>query len=498
MIGIGVESEIGRLLAEMPFDHPREACGVFGIVAPGLDVARITYFGLYALQHRGQESAGIAAASGDAGAELRVHTRMGLVATAFDEQILQSLTGTLAIGHTRYSTTGSSVACNAGPVLAHSDLGPIAVAHNGNLTNAALLRAELEASGETFETSTDSEVLTRVIARAHGVTMGERIRAAMERFEGAYSLAILTPTAVFAVRDPLGLRPLSIGRLDGGWVVASETCALATTGAAFVRDVAPGEVVQITAAAGPESLSLKPGARDALCVFELIYFARPDSKMGGERIHLLRQRMGEELAREHPADADIVVPLPDSAIPAGIGYARESNLPYSEALIKNRYIGRTFIQPDQHLREVGIALKFNPLPEVLEGQRVVLVDDTIVRGTTSRPIVQLLRDAGAKEVHMRVHAPPILWPCFMGVDFASRSELIAARFDADVAEIGRQIGVDSLAYLSLDGLFRAIGQSRNGFCTACLTGEYPVPLYDVASKFVLERPLIGAVGHAAR
>jgi amidophosphoribosyltransferase len=452
------------MLVGMPFDHPQEACGVFGIVAPGLDVARITYFGLYALQHRGQESAGIAAASGDPGADLRVHTRMGLVATAFDEQVLQSLAGTLAIGHTRYSTTGSSVACNAGPVRAESDLGPIAVAHNGNLTNAALLRAHLEADGELFETSTDSEVLTRVIARAPGATIGERIRAAMDRFEGAYSLAILTPTAVYAVRDPLGLRPLSIGRLGSGWVVASETCALATTGAAFVRDVAPGEVVKITADAGPESLSQKPGARDALCVFELIYFARPDSKMGGERIHLLRQRMGEELAREHPADADIVVPLPDSAIPAGI----------------------------------GIALKFNPLPEVLEGQRVVLVDDTIVRGTTSRPIVQLLRDAGAREVHMRVHAPPILWPCFMGVDFASRSELIAARFDADVAEIGRQIGVDSLAYLSLDGLFRAIGQPREGFCTACLTGEYPVPLYDVASKFALERPLAGVIGHAAR
>src|SRR5690349_7496618 len=255
---------IETLLAEMPFDHPREACGVFGIVAPGLDVARVTYFGLYALQHRGQESAGIAAASGDPGASLRVHTQIGLVATAFDEPVLQSLAGTLAIGHTRYSTTGSSVACNAGLVLTESDLGPIAVAHNGNLTNAALLRADLEARGEIFETSTDSEVLTRVIARAPGATVGERIRAAMDRFEGAYSLAILTPTALYAVRDPLGLRPLSIGRLDGGWVVASETCALATTGAAFVRDVAPGEVVRITAEAGPESLSQKPGARDAL------------------------------------------------------------------------------------------------------------------------------------------------------------------------------------------------------------------------------------------
>ncbi len=484
-------------LTGMPLDHPQEACGVFGVVAPGLDVARITYFGLYALQHRGQESAGIATASGEFGTDLRIHTRMGLVATAFDEAILQSLTGELAIGHTRYSTTGSSVACNAGPVLVESDLGPIAISHNGNLTNAAILRAHLEERGERFETSTDSEVLARVIARAPGATVGDRLRSAMEEFEGAYSLAVLSATELYAVRDPLGLRPLSLGRLESGWIVASETCALATTGAAFVRDVAPGEVVRITAAAGPESLSQKPGKRDALCVFELIYFARPDSMMGGDRIHLLRQRMGAELAMEHPADADIVVPLPDSAIPAGIGYAMASGIPYAEALIKNRYIGRTFIQPDQHLREVGIALKFNPLPEVLEGKRVVLVDDTIVRGTTSRPIVQLLRDAGAREVHMRVHAPPILWPCFMGVDFASRSELIAARLEADVAAIGRQIGVDSLAYLSLDGLFRAIGQSRDGFCTACLTGEYPVPLYEDASKFALERPLSGVLSQAA-
>ena len=478
------------------FDRPREACGVFGIVAPGLDVARITYFGLYALQHRGQESAGIATASGEPGKALSIHTRMGLVATAFDETALRALAGTIAIGHTRYSTTGSSVAINAGPVLTESDLGPIAVAHNGNLTNTAMLREELEARGEVFATSTDSEVLARVIARAPGATVGERLIAAMARFEGAYSLAILTPTALYAARDPQGLRPLSLARQGSGWSIASETCAFATTGAAFVRDIAPGEVVRLTAEAGPETLTIRAGERDALCVFELIYFARPDSRMVGERLHLMRQRMGAELAREQPVDADIVVPLPDSAIPAGIGYADASGIPYAEALIKNRYIGRTFIQPDQHLREVGIALKFNPLPEVLEGKRVVLIDDTIVRGTTSRPIVQLLRDAGARAVHMRVHAPPILWPCFMGVDLASRSELIAARYDADVAAIGRQIGVDSLAYLSLDGLFRAIGQPSSRFCAACLTGEYPVPLHEAPEKFALERPLAAAFAPA--
>ncbi len=469
-------------------DNPHEACGIFGIHAPGLDVARITYFGLFALQHRGQESAGIATASGRFGEPLRVHTRMGLVATAFDETALRSLTGTLAIGHTRYSTTGSSVACNASPVCAEGDCGPIAVAHNGNLTNASILRAELEAEGATFTGGTDSEVLAEVVARAPGADVGAKLVAAMPRLEGAYSLAVLTPTALYAVRDPLGLRPLSLARLHNGWVVASETCAFATTGASFVRDVQPGEVVRLDTD-GPVTLAHKPGLRSALCVFELIYFARPDSLMRGERLHLVRQRMGAELARETPTDADIVVPLPDSAIPAGIGYAHASGLPYEEGLIKNRYIGRTFIQPDQHMRDVGIALKFNPLPEVLEGKRVILVDDTIVRGTTSRPIVQLLRDAGAREVHMRVTAPPILWPCFMGVDFASRSQLIAARLDGDVAEIGRQIGVDSLAYLSLDGLFRAIGQPQDEYCHACLTGEYPVPLHETADKFALERPL---------
>lgn len=473
-----------------PMDGPKEACGIFGIHAPGLDVARITYFGLYALQHRGQESAGIASTLGLPGGGLKVHTRMGLVATVFDEPALRSLQGTIAIGHTRYSTTGSSVACNASPVCAHGDCGPIAVAHNGNLTNAAILRADMERAGVPFMGSTDSEVVAEMIARAPGATVGDKLAYAMDRFEGAYSLVVLTETELYAVRDPLGLRPLSLARLGEGWVAASETCAFATIGAKFVRDVEPGEVVRLDRS-GPVTIARKPGERDALCVFELIYFARPDSAMHGERLHLMRQRMGAELARETPTDADIVVPLPDSAIPAGIGYAHASGVPYAEALIKNRYIGRTFIQPDQHLRDVGILLKFNPLPEVLEGKRVILVDDTIVRGTTSRPIVQLLRDAGAREVHMRVTAPPIMWPCFMGVDFASRSELIAARLDADVEAIGREIGADSLAYLSLDGLFRAIGQPKERYCTACLTGEYPVPLYEDADKFALERPFAG-------
>lgn len=465
-----------------PFDDkPHEECGVFGIFAPGEDVARLTFFGLYALQHRGQESAGIVTADGD---RLFVRTRLGLVSQAFNEEDLQGLRGHIAVGHTRYSTAGGNRAVNAGPMIAESPHGPIAVAHNGNLTNALALRDSLEASGETFATSTDSEVLTRLIATAPGATVVDRIRWSIPRMVGAFSLVITTADRLYAVRDPLGVRPLCIGRLDGHWVVASESCALATIGAEFVREVEPGEIIKI----GHDGLTANPlpsAGKLAMCLFELIYFARPDSLIQGQRLHLVRQRMGEVLAREAPADADVVVPLPDSAVPAAIGYARASGIPYSEGLIKNRYIGRTFIQPDQRLRETGVSLKFNALPEVLEGKRVVLVDDTIVRGTTSRPIVQLLRANGAREVHMRVHAPPMMWPCYLGVDLARRDELIAARMT--VPEIGVHIGADSIGYLSLDGLLEAIGKPQAGFCTGCLTGNYPVPVQLEMDKLVLEQ-----------
>ena len=462
-------------------DHPHEECGVFGIYAPGLDVARLTFFGLFALQHRGQESAGIGASDGT---RINVKTNMGLVAQAFDEEDLLHLSGHIAVGHTRYSTSGGNRACNAGPIRVTSDLGDLVVSHNGNLTNAVALREELEAAGETFETTTDSEILAKVIAQAAGATVVERIRAAMSRLVGAYSLAILTNDMLYAVRDPLGVRPLCLGQMDGHWVVASESCALATVGATYVREVEPGEIVAIDAT-GAHSQGIVPSRRHAMCLLELIYFARPDSLIHNERLHLVRQRMGSQLAKEQPADADIVVGLPDSATPAAIGYARESGLPFTEALIKNRYIGRTFIQPDQHLRRTGVSLKFNALPEVLEGKRVVLVDDTIVRGTTSRPIVQLLRNAGAKEVHMRVHAPPIMWPCYLGVDLARREELIAAQMS--VPEIGRHIGADSIGYLSLDGLITAIQSPRGGFCTGCLTGHYPVRIEREVDKLSLER-----------
>ena len=487
-------------------DKLHEECGVFGVWAPGEDVARLTYFGLYALQHRGQESAGIATTDGT---RLMLRTRMGLVATAFDEESLTPLTGHAAIGHTRYSTTGSSRLCNAQPMhFEHPQLGWMALAHNGNITNAAPLRAELEAQGVQFETTSDSEVLGRLVAASPGGSWVTKFRRAMARLKGAYSLVVLTPTHLMAVRDPLAIRPLCIGRLPGaaqsvegglqkgepiawsplrgtrsaggGWVVASETCALMTIGADFVREVRPGEIVTIGAEgltaydhvplSGPQP-ELEP--EQALCVFEYIYFARPDSVINGVPLYTARQNMGRELAREHPAHADIVIGVPDSATPAAIGYALESGIPYTEGLIKNRYIGRTFIQPHQQLRERGIGLKFNPLPEVLRGKRVVVVDDSIVRGTTTRPIVDLLRRAGAVEVHVRIHSPAMRHPCYLGVDTARREELIAHRMS--VPEIARHIGADSLGYLSLQGLFRAVGLGQDRLCSGCFTGSYPVP-----------------------
>jgi amidophosphoribosyltransferase len=464
-------------------DKPHEECGVFGIYAPGEDVARITFFGLYALQHRGQESAGIATADGR---QLASHTSLGLVSQAFDEEDLLHLNGHIAIGHTRYSTAGSNNACNAGPMRVDSNVGELAIAHNGNLTNALALKLELEREGETFETTTDSEVLARAIARAPGLTVIEKIRNAMPRMIGAFSLTVLAGDRLYAVRDSLGVRPLCLGRIGSHWVVASESAALMTVGAIHEREVEPGEIVEI-GPLGLESHGVGMPEHHALCLFELIYFARPDSEIRGTRLHIMRQRMGAELARETPVDADVVIGLPDSATPAAIGYAQYTGIPYQEALIKNRYIGRTFIQPDQRLRATGVSLKFNVLPEAVAGKRVILVDDTIVRGTTSGPVVNLIRQAGAKEVHMRVHAPPMMWPCYLGVDLARREELIAARMT--VPEIGRHIGADSIGYLSLDGLFRAIGKGKQGFCTGCLTGNYPVPTFNTSGKLALERAL---------
>lgn len=455
-------------------DSPREACGVFGVHAPGEDVSRLTFYGLYALQHRGQESAGIATSSKDK-PEFDLRTGMGLVSQVFDEEDLAFLRGDIAIGHTRYSTAGGSMECNAQPIIVHDhETGAsIALAHNGNLTNFEVLRDDLVAQGIEFHTNADSEVIAHLLAIAPFGTWEEKFRHVMRRVEGAYSLVIMTKDALFAVRDPMGVRPLCFGRLNGsGWVVASESCALEHLGIEMEREVLPGEVIQFDAT-GMKSFFPAPEPRwGGACSFEYIYFARPDSRFMGKLIYPVREELGAQLAREYPVEADIVIGVPDSAIPAAIGYAHEAGLPYREGLVKNRYVGRTFIQPSQRIREAGVGLKFNPLPEVLEGQRVVLVDDSVVRGTTTPRVVQLLRRAGAKEVHMRVTSPPITWPCFFGVDMATRSELIAA--NKTMEEIRDHIGADTLGYLSVEGLVKSTGQEERKLCNACFTGRYPV------------------------
>ncbi|MFW6115672.1 MAG: amidophosphoribosyltransferase [Chloroflexota bacterium] len=448
-----------------------ESCGVLGIYAPEKNVARLTFFGLYALQHRGQESAGIATCDG---ASAYIHRGEGLVSHVFNEDNLSALQGYMAIGHNRYSTTGASRIQNAQPYLIETALGPLGIAHNGNLTNAPVLRRELLYGGVGLISSSDTEVITQMLAGAAGETWKERIGALMELAEGAYSLAILTREAVYGVRDPWGFRPLCVGRLnDGGWVVASESCALQTIGATFAREVRPGEVVRLDADGLTAWQGVKRRPCPALCVFEYIYFARPDSLLEGRSVHQVRRRLGERLAREHPVDADMVIGVPDSATAHAIGYAHEAGIPFGEVLIKNRYIGRTFIQPDDHLRRRGVALKFNPLPDLRgRGKRIIMVDDSIVRGTTSGQIVELLRQAGAAEVHMRVASPPIRHPCFMGVDMSSHDELIAARMS--VEDIARFIGADSLGYLSVKGLLEAVETDESGHCRACFTGQYPV------------------------
>ena len=458
-------------------DKPHHECGIFGIYAPDEDVARLTFFGLYALQHRGQESAGIAVSNGR---RIQVHKDMGLVAQVFDEDALRPLTGFVGIGHSRYSTTGSSKLQNAQPFVVESALGPLAVGHNGNLTNASQLRRELLNRGVGLTSTSDSEVIIQMLAGGEGRTWEEKMRVFMVRAEGAYCLTVLTKDALYAIRDPWGLHPLCIGKLnDHSYVVASESCALATIGATFIREVEPGEIIKIDDH-GPVTIARNPAPERAMCLFEYIYFARPDSLVDNQTLHAARVQQGRQLAREFPTDADVVIPVPDSAVPAAIGYAQESGIPYSEGLIKNRYIGRTFIQPDDRLRKLGVQLKFNPLVDSLAGKRVVLVDDSIVRGNTSGPIVKLLRDSGATEVHMRVSSPPIRHPCFLGVDMASYPELIAHRMDLE--EIQEHLGVDSLHYLSLEGLIGSTARPTAGFCQGCFTGHYPVDIELVAKE----------------
>jgi amidophosphoribosyltransferase len=463
---------------------PREACGVFAAYTPGQRVSSLIYFGLYALQHRGQESAGIATSDGET---VTVFKDLGLVAQVFDEPALAGLDGHLGIGHTRYSTTGSNNWANAQP--AHRQVGntSIALGHNGNLTNTRKLAERLGIKGAT----TDSDLMAEGIAQAlddersdaRGLELA--ILEAAPTWEGAYSLVIMDQGRIVGLRDPHGFRPLCLGSLpEGGWVIASETAALDMVGAQFVREVAAGEMVVIDAG-GMHSYSITTDPRPGLCLFEFVYFARPDSHMYGRGIHAARRQMGETLAREHPAEADVVVPVPESGFPAAQGFAAASGIPYADGLVKNRYIGRTFIEPSQTLRDRGIRLKLNPIPDNLGGKRVVLVDDSIVRGSTTRKLVQIVRDAGAVEVHLRVSSPPYRWPCFYGMDTSDRSTLIAATLE--VEEIREHIGADSLGYLSLQGLLDATGVADAGFCTACLSGNYPTDIPEVTDKFQLER-----------
>ena len=468
-----------------PWDVPREECGVIAVYSPQESASRLAFFGLFALQHRGQESAGIAAA----GERVAVHSGMGLVSQVFREPDFSPLAGEMAIGHTRYSTTGSSQLCNAQPLLAEGRNGELALANNGNIINAAPLKEQLRQEwGSPFLSTTDTEIIAQMLVNAPGPCWEERVFQCMRRLEGAYSIVGLTPDSLIAARDPLGIRPLCLGRRGEGWVIASESCALDNLGAELVREIAPGEVAVIDR--DGLRCAVLPGADEArpraLCVFELIYFSRPDSIMDGQLVHSQRQKMGAELAREHPVDADLVIGIPDSSTAAAVGYALESGIPFSEGLIKNRYVGRTFIEPEQKLRDLGVRQKFNSLGDVIRGKRIVVVDDSIVRGTTTPHVVGLLRRGGATEVHMRVCAPPIRHPCFMGVDMASRRELLAANIG--IPQIRDFIGADTLGYLSVRGLLKVVRGERGGFCDACFTGNYPVPVQLEMDKLVLEIP----------
>lgn len=473
----------------------RDACGVFGIYQPGHQVAQLTFLGLYALQHRGQESAGIACSDG---MTTTVVKDMGLVNQVFDERRLAPLEGHLAIGHVRYSTTGSSNWRNAQPVFRPVGEAGFAIAHNGNLTNTAELADRLgqlpgilDADETRLDSTTDSELVAELLAREYdrdgelrsdGRDLERALRTVLPTLAGAFSLVLMDEAHLFGVRDPHGIRPLVLGRVDGGWVIASETAALDLVGAHFVREVEPGELVAIDASGLRSIRYAEPQPK--LCVFEFVYIARPDTQLYGQSVHAARQRMGEELARQAPVDADMVMPVPESGVPAAQGYARESGIPYGDGFVKNRYVGRTFINPDQKQRGASVRLKLNPLPSNVRGKRLVVVEDSIVRGTTTRHIIAMLREAGATEVHFRVSSPPYRWPCFYGLDTGKRSDLLAA--DMSVGEIADYLGVDSLAYLDLDRLLTSTGAPSEAFCSACFSGEYPVPVPEHDTKFVLE------------
>ncbi len=481
------EPEAAEPTPALEREGPRDECGVFGVYAPELDVSRLAYFALYALQHRGQESAGIATAEHG---HITTQRDLGLVSQVFDERSLQTLTGEMAIGHVRYSTTGHSGWENSQPVYRH-DRRVVALGHNGNLTNAVELYSELTAQGVRFRSTSDSEIIAALIASHEATAIEDAVADVMRRLEGAYSTVLMTEDRVVAFRDPAGVRPLCLGQLGDRYVVASESCALDIIGAKLMREVQPGELVSLSER-GIETRIAVESERSALCVFEHIYFSRPDSKLEGRTLQSVRGRMGEILAREAPADGDLVISVPDSGNAAAKGFARASGIPQDDGLIKNRYVARTFIQPGQELRRHGLRMKFNPLTEVVSGKRLVVVDDSIVRGNTMRQIVRMLREAGAKEVHLRMSSPPIRYPCHYGVDMPTSEEMIA--HGRSIADVGDELGAESLAYLSLEGVYEAIGTARETHCDACFTGHYPLAGTNEANgKHALEElPLVRA------
>lgn len=471
-------------MAFNPIDKPQDECGIFGIYAPQEEVAKLTYYGLYGLQHRGQESAGIAVSDGE---NILVFKDMGLVSQVFTERDLATLQGHIAIGHVRYSTTGSTSWENSQPIHRSNTSIAVALAHNGNLINIRELREGLEKEGSIFESTSDSEIIADLIIHSKKNGIKEALKDACFKLRGAYSLVILTEDKLIGVRDPYGIRPLSLGRLGENYVLSSETCGLDIIGAEFIRDVLPGEMVIINGR-GIKSEMFTQDVYPSLCIFEFIYLARPDSSLYGKNVSDARKRMGRALAREAPVEADLVVPIPDSGNSAAMGYAEESGIPYGEGFVKNRYIGRTFIQPSQTIRQLGIRIKLNPLKEVIGGKRLVVVDDSIVRGNTSKKIVQMLKKAGAAEVHMRISSPSIRYPCFYGIDTADRRELVAASLS--VERIKDFLEADSLKYLSFKGLVEAVERPRSEFCLACFDGKYPIkiPQKIKISKFSLEKP----------
>lgn len=450
-------------------DKMEEACGVFGIYAPGREVAKYAYYGIYALQHRGQESAGIAVTDGQG---IKLHKQAGLVSDVFSEEVLDNLSGSIAIGHVRYATKGTGPSLNAQPLVCGYSKGSLAVAHNGNLTNADELRESLAANGAIFQSSSDCEVILSLIARYGQSSLEDSLMKAMIDLKGTYSLVLMTEDKLIGVRDPFANRPLCLGILEGNYIIASESCALDALGAEFIRDFLPGEIVTIDKS-GLQSRTFVAPNEPASCIFEYIYFARPDSNIDGINVMEARRAMGRELAKEHPVDADLVIPVPDSGIAGALGYAETLGLYFDMGLIKNRYVGRTFIKPAQRARDMAVRIKLNPVTNLVKGKKVVLLDDSIVRGTTSKKIIQMVREKGAKEVHMLVSSPPVIDACYYGIDTSDRNQLIAAQMSLE--EVREKIGADSLQYLSIEGLYRALGREK-GFCTACLNRNYPIEI----------------------